>query len=216
MFVVIAGGGGVGRALARRLVKRGERVIVVDKDPATCAKLREELGVEVVEGDATDMNVLLRAGVNRCDALFALVGQGNVNVMIALAATACGCRAGRLIVRVDDDRYLEVCDMLGLKEVVNPAKSVAVVVSEMVRGVKLTTLAEMYYKGYVDVQSVRADGEESLDSFVERASSSLEGGCHPILIIRGGKPVLPEQGFKLRAGDEVVFIKTRGISCESS
>jgi len=191
-------------------VKRGERVVVIDKDPSTCAKIRQELGVEVVEGDATDVGVLLKAGVDQCDALLALAGQGKVNIMIALAAKACGCRAGRVIVRVDSDRYVEVCEALGLREVVNPAKSVAVVVSEMVRGVKLTTLAEMYYKGYIDVEGFKVSGEESLESFVKRTASRLESRRHPILVVREGEPLLPEEGLRLREGDEVVFIKARG------
>jgi len=215
LFVVIAGGGGVGKALAKRLIERGERVVVVDKDPSTCSMLREELGVEVVEGDATNMNVLQRAGVEHCDALFALVGQGNINVMIALAATVCGCKAGRVVVRVDNDRYLEVCSMLGLKEVVNPAKSVAVVVSEMVRGVKLTTLAEMYYKGYIDVESVKAEDEQYLQALVTKIAHMVGQECHPILVIRNSKIMLPEPNLKLKAGDEVVLIKRRSLMCAS-
>lgn len=211
MFIVIAGGGGVGRALARRLLKRGERVVVIDKDPSTCAKLREELGVEVVEGDATNINVLMKAGVNQCDAFFALVGQGSVNIMIALAAAACGCRAGRLIVRVDSDKYQEVCEMLGIKEVVNPARSAAVVISEMVRGVKLTTLAEIYDKGYVEIESHKARGEANIKALTKALSSSSEEAYHPILIIRGGVPMIPDPDLRLRDEDEVVFIKSRVV-----
>ncbi|RLF15667.1 MAG: hypothetical protein DRJ97_03370 [Thermoprotei archaeon] len=209
MLVIIAGGGGVGKALARRLIDRGEDVVIIDKDPAVCARLREELGVKVVEGDATNMEVLKSAGVDRCDVLLALTGQGNVNVMVALAATACGCRSGRIIVRIDDERYVEVCHMLGIKEVVNPSKSAAIVISEMVRGVKLTTLAEMYYRGYVDVESVKVDVEGHLNDLLSKLLDKVGGGCHPILVLRQGKPLLPNHGLKLRPGDEVVFIKRR-------
>lgn len=199
----------MGRAVARRLKERGEEVVVVEKDPHTCSRLREELGVKVVEGDATHMEVLKAAGVERCDVLLALTGRGNVNVMVALAARACGCRS-RIIVRIDDERYAEVCHMLGIKEVVNPSRSAAVVVSELAWGVRLTTLAEMYYRGYVDVEGVRVEEEGHLGDLLPSLSSRVGGPCHPMLVVRQGKIMLPSHSLKLRPGDEVVFIRRRG------
>ena len=42
--LVTGGGGGIGRAIVRALVGRGERVVVADYDAAAAAALAEELG----------------------------------------------------------------------------------------------------------------------------------------------------------------------------
>ncbi|MET0406210.1 MAG: NAD-binding protein, partial [Cystobacter sp.] len=67
MKVVIAGGGRVGGALAARLVSEQHQVTVVDRDPVTCHRLFEDIGVVTVCGDATDTRVLESTGIINAD-----------------------------------------------------------------------------------------------------------------------------------------------------
>jgi NAD(P)-dependent dehydrogenase (short-subunit alcohol dehydrogenase family) len=50
--VVTGGGGGIGRAIARRLASDGARVVVNDLDPAAAQAVAEEIGGFAVPGDA--------------------------------------------------------------------------------------------------------------------------------------------------------------------
>ncbi|WP_232680570.1 SDR family oxidoreductase [Nocardioides sp. R-C-SC26] len=51
--VVTGAGGGIGRALAQRLVAEGARVVVNDLDPASCTATADELGAIAVPGDCS-------------------------------------------------------------------------------------------------------------------------------------------------------------------
>ena len=53
-FIVLGGYGGIGAALARLLVGRGDRVLLAGRDAARLGALASELGTEQTHADATD------------------------------------------------------------------------------------------------------------------------------------------------------------------
>ncbi|MDT5138620.1 MAG: hypothetical protein QOD58_2882 [Mycobacterium sp.] len=51
--LIVGAGSGIGRAVVDAFLTEGARITVLERDPAKCARLRDELaGVQVVEGDA--------------------------------------------------------------------------------------------------------------------------------------------------------------------
>ena len=81
MYVVVVGGGRVGRTIARWLLTAEHEVAVVDRSPAECAVVEEELGSVSVLGDATEAGVLAKVGANRADVLIAATGADDVNLV---------------------------------------------------------------------------------------------------------------------------------------
>jgi voltage-gated potassium channel len=82
--VVVCGWGRVGRAIARDLVAMGARPVVVDNDPIRV----ENVQYPAVLGDATDDDVLDRAGVRRARALVAALDTDAGNLFVTLSARA--------------------------------------------------------------------------------------------------------------------------------
>jgi len=66
--VVIGGFGPVGRAVAEGLAAEGERVVIIEMNPAT-VRTQSRLGRSVIFGDASNADVLESAGVPDADAL---------------------------------------------------------------------------------------------------------------------------------------------------
>ena len=73
MYVVICGGGKVGWNLARELIEKGNEVTLVEQDRRRYLIIEEELEHAVQYGDATELWVLERAGIQRAD----LVDRGH-------------------------------------------------------------------------------------------------------------------------------------------
>ena len=100
---LVCGGGRTARVAARELQLTGRRFMVVERDPAACAVLRALVPPErVIEGDATDEEVLVRAGVREARALLAVLPGDKLNLVltvVALQANPCL----RVICRSDDE-----------------------------------------------------------------------------------------------------------------
>ena len=85
--VIVCGMGEVGFRAVNLLLRLGERVAVVDRTPRDAwVRELEAAGVQVVRGDARDLEVLQAAGIERAKALLALTDQDMVNVQCALEA----------------------------------------------------------------------------------------------------------------------------------
>jgi voltage-gated potassium channel len=84
---VLCGYGRVGSTVARELVHDGERFVVIDSNPESLKRARDD-GYLVVEGDATDDATLRAGGIARAKGLFATIDSDAQNVYVILSARA--------------------------------------------------------------------------------------------------------------------------------
>jgi voltage-gated potassium channel len=82
---LVCGFGRVGRQVVRDLRAAGASYVVIDHDPASL-EVAAAAGVPWLEGDASDDELLLRAGIERARALIACVDSDAENVFITLTA----------------------------------------------------------------------------------------------------------------------------------
>lgn len=82
--IVVCGYGRVGRAVAANLAAAGEDFVIVDQD----ADRFTEVDYLTVVGDATDDEVLRRAGIERARALVAATSTDTTNVYLTLSGRA--------------------------------------------------------------------------------------------------------------------------------
>ena len=67
MYVIVAGGGKVGWNLARELIGKDNEVTLLESDRNRYLTIEQELEHAVQYGDATELWVLERAGIQRAD-----------------------------------------------------------------------------------------------------------------------------------------------------
>jgi len=84
---ILCGGGTTTRVILDEVLRTGRRFVVIENNPDACARLREHLTPEqVIEADATDEEVLLRAGVREARALLATLQEDKLNLVITVTA----------------------------------------------------------------------------------------------------------------------------------
>src|SRR5437763_10180423 len=106
MYVVIAGGGKVGWNLARELQSKGHEVTLIENDRRRYLTIEEELEHAVQYGDASELWVLERAGIQRADLVIAVTGDDEDNLLICqIAREKYLCE--RIIARVNNPRNLQ-------------------------------------------------------------------------------------------------------------
>ena len=86
MYIVIAGGGAVGQSLARALIAHKHDVVVVDQDRGVCEGIAARTGALVRLGNATDIEVLEEAGLNKADVAVAATPHDADNLAFGVLA----------------------------------------------------------------------------------------------------------------------------------
>ena len=103
MRIIIAGAGEVGFNIAKDLAEK-YHVTVIEKDETKAAEV-DRLNVEVVKGNAANVRILKKAGVERSQMFIAVTGDDEINLLSALAAKRMGVNT--VIVRVGNPEYAD-------------------------------------------------------------------------------------------------------------
>ncbi len=103
MKIVIAGAGEVGYNIARDIADKHD-VTVIEIDEKKIEEI-ERLSVNVVKGNAANINILRKAGIENSDLFIAVTGNDEVNLLAGLAAKKLGVKT--VIVRVGNPEYAE-------------------------------------------------------------------------------------------------------------
>ena len=86
MKAIVVGGGKIGYFLAQTLSDKEYQVVVIEKQEKECLKLADELKVEVICGDGTDLEVLNDAGMENATVVAAVTGLDEENLVICQIA----------------------------------------------------------------------------------------------------------------------------------
>jgi trk system potassium uptake protein TrkA len=103
MYIVIAGAGLVGGTLAARLAEARHDVVVIDHSKEVCERLASSLGVLVVCGEATDVDVLEQAGIQRAEVAVATMRVDADNLGFTVLAKS--YNVPTVIARMRNPRY---------------------------------------------------------------------------------------------------------------
>lgn len=86
MKVIVVGCGRFGVELAYHLSKRGDEVVVLDTSSEAFGSLPQDFDGRLVEGDAMNQDVLLRAGIEEADALAVVTNSDVLNLVVGRIA----------------------------------------------------------------------------------------------------------------------------------
>src|SRR4029078_6955935 len=118
MYVVIAGAGKVGWNLARELMAKRHEVTVIESDRSRYLTVQQELEPAIQYGDATELWVLERAGIQRADLTIAVTGDDEDNLLICQMARE-KYLCGRILARVNNPRNGRWSELLGVQPAVS-------------------------------------------------------------------------------------------------
>jgi trk system potassium uptake protein TrkA len=131
----IVGGGDVGLQLASLLGPRDLLDRLIERERSRCWVLAEQLNdVQVLHGDGTNIAFLREEQVGRADALLAVTGSDEANLMTSLLARELG--VSHVFALVHRPGYAGVYSHLGVSGTVSPHETIAQVIHSLLpRGV---------------------------------------------------------------------------------
>jgi trk system potassium uptake protein TrkA len=127
--IVILGGGHVGSLIARRLLREGNEVTIVELSEERCIELENALDAKVIHGSAASISALDRAGISDADMLIAVTENDEANILGCLIAQ-CNSSVKIKLLRLrthEVDLWRKICDkdMLHIDYVIHPDRETA-------------------------------------------------------------------------------------------
>ncbi|EKO1911542.1 TrkA family potassium uptake protein [Clostridium botulinum] len=119
-YVIVAGCSRFGASIASSLSLQGNDVIVIDKDKKSFRKLLYNYSGFKMHGDATDVDILIEAGIKKADIILAATDDDNTNIMISEIASEL-FKIDKVVSRIYDTEKEIVYNDLDIK-IIRPAK----------------------------------------------------------------------------------------------
>ncbi len=208
MYIIVAGGGKVGKSVTRSLLDMGHEVTLVEQERDRFNQLEAEFGHVALIGDATEIGVLERAGIARPpDLVLAVTGDDEDNLVISQIAKE-GYGAPKVVARVNDPRNQQHFDLLGITQTVCATSGILGLVEHEVPEHGLIRLLELRREGLevVEVQ-VESDSPSAGKTISELR---LPEGSRLISVMRNGQASIPVGSTVLTEGDQLLAILQPG------
>lgn len=205
MFVLIAGGGRTGAQLASLLVAQNHEVHLIEHRREVLAHIHRELPTEVIhEGNATEPEVLERAGIMRAQVLAASMGGDADNLSLCFLARE-RYKIPRTIACINNPRNAWLFDKKFHVDVaLNQADILASLIEQEMSLGDMMTLLKLRRGRFSLVGEKIPEGARAVGVSIK--DLPLPPNSVIAAIIRQGDIVIPRGPLRFEAGDEVLAI----------
>ncbi len=208
MYIIIAGGGKVGWNLARELIGKGNEVTLLESHRSRYLTIEQELEHAVQYGDATELWVLERAGIQRADLVIAVTGDDEDNILICQVAKQ-KYLCERIIARVNNPRNRQWFELLGVQPSVSATDLILRLIEHEVPSYGLVHLLDLRDEQLEIIEVEVPAGAPAAGRMVSEVT--LPEGSLIISVLRGGTGFVPKGDTVIEAGDEVLLVLDPGL-----
>ncbi len=209
--IMLLGGSRTTYYLAKMLTSIGNSVKIIEKKSDVCAAMAELVPKSVVvHGDATNQELLLEEGLADIDALVALTGIDETNILMSIFAL--NHNVSKVIAKANSDELTSIADKLGLDCVIAPKRVVTDILIRYARGLANSQGSK------VETLYTFMDGKVECVEFIAKKDSPVIGIDFKTLeirqgiliagILRGNKAIIPSGNDMILDGDRVVVISS--------
>jgi trk system potassium uptake protein TrkA len=211
VYVIICGAGKVGWNLARELLAKDQEVTLIESDRRRYLTVEEELEHAVQYGDATELWILERAGIQRADLVIAVTGDDEDNILICqVAKEKYGVQ--RIVARVNNPRNLQHFRLLGVQPAVSATDLILRLIEHEVPEYGLVQLLALEEE-HLEIIEIEV-GEHSAAAGARVQDVRLPDGALIISVLRNGTGFVPKADSMIEAGDQVLLILDPGLESQ--
>lgn len=210
--VMIVGGGTIAFYLANQLINSGIAVKIVERDRNRCEELSELLPkATIINGDATNQDVLLEEGIQQVDAFVSLTGIDEGNIFLSLFAK--NCSKAKVITKINRISFNDIIHTFNLGSLIYPKNITAEYIIQYVRamqnsiGSNIETLYKLNDNKVEALEFVISADAPIINTPLQnlKLKNNMLIGC----INRNGMIMIPNGQTQIQVGDTVIVITTQ-------
>ncbi|CAN5143662.1 Trk system potassium transporter TrkA [soil metagenome] len=202
--LLIAGGGNIGRKLARRLEKKYQ-VKVLERSRERARSIAEELLNSIVlVGDCADEDLLREENIDQTDVYMAVTNDDEANILSAMLAKRLGCP--RVMALINRPSYAELVEGGNIDIAVSPQ---LVTLSALLAHIREGAPARVYSlrRGAAEAIEAVVRGDRRTSRVIGRSLEELDlpEACTIGGIVRGDKLLIAHHDVVIEPGDQVIL-----------
>ena len=202
--IFLAGGGNIGRSLARRL-EQSYSVKILERSRERTKLLAEQLSNSIVLiGDCSDEDLLREENIDQTDVYCALTNDDEANILSAMLAKRMGCP--RVVALINRPSYAELVEGGSIDIAVSPQQ---VTLSALLTHVRQGTLVRVHSlrRGAAEAIEAVAVGDRRTSRVIGRALDELELPPGTTLggIVRGEKLLIAHHDVVIEPNDHLIL-----------
>ena len=203
MKVIVVGGGKVGYYLTKTLLEHGHKPHLIEKERNTCARAANDLDVPVICGDGSTIDVLESAETHDADALIAVTGRDQDNLIACQLAKQL-FHVGRTVARINNPKNAAVMKQLGVDIPVSSTDNIARLLEREVDSASIKQLMSLN-RGETSLCELVVPSQYKLDG-VRLCELRLPEESIIVSITRDGRLIIPRGNTQIFSGDKVLVI----------
>jgi trk system potassium uptake protein TrkA len=207
VYIIIVGAGKVGWNLARELLEKEHEVTLIENNRDRYLAVEQELEHNIQYGDASELWVLERAGIQRADMVIAVTGDDEDNMLICQVARE-KYLVEQIIARVNNPRNRQHFDLLDIKPSVSATDLILRLIEHEVPQYGLVHLLDLQEEGLEIIELQLTDDSRVTGERV--GDLEMPEGSLLISVLREGKGFVPGPDTVLESGDEVLAVLDPG------
>jgi trk system potassium uptake protein TrkA len=220
MRIYFAGGGRCAEYVARRLIREGHDVFVMEQDEARCRALEEVLDAKIIPGDVASIEAWRKVGLEQTDMFVACTQWDELNVLACLIANDLAPNAVKSV-RLRTPEFAEwrsIFEKLNVKvdRIVHPESDM---VARILRVLSVPGVAEIrdFADGKVKVFSMSVEpgswlAGQTMESFKATPGAEQTNLC---VMCRSAQAIIPLNEGEIRPGD-LIYVATSAETLDSS
>jgi len=144
MRAIIIGGGKVGYFLVKTLLEKNVRVTLIEKDKERASQISNELDIDVLWGDGSDLSILQEANISDCELVAAVTGSDEENLVVCQIVKL-SFENSKTIARINNPKNIKMFRALGVDKTVCSTEVIANLINAEMEsdGIKIIQTFEM-------------------------------------------------------------------------
>ncbi|CEH33359.1 potassium channel family protein [Romboutsia lituseburensis] len=203
MKVIVIGGGKVGFYLINTLKNKKHDVTLIEKDKNLCEKISEQVDIDIINGDGTDIDVLKDADIDVADVVAAVTGKDEENLVICQVVKN-NFNIQHTIARVNNPKNQQLFKTLGVDSTVCSTQVITNLIDWECESEKIRIL-QIFERGETILAEVDIDKKASwCDKLVKNLD--IPANCVLVSVFRDGEVIYPKGDTMIKEHDKIVLV----------